>query len=158
MIKLFRKKDKKIHKQIALKIPRGFREMTLEEKATHYPIQDRMPQEAFINDEQAIIGMRHTKDYFTPDQLEDYKQNALDAVFNTPNISNYQSDIITAKKASYILATYTLRTDESVFVMNLVTSHKDMMLLVGFSCGEKNEELWKIVMKEVFGNIKIESN
>lgn len=150
----FRKKDKKIHKQIALKIPRSFREMTLEEKAAHYPIQDRIPQEAFINDEQAIIGIRHTKDYFTPDQLEDYKQNALDAVFNTPNINNYQSDIITAKKASYILATYTLHTDEPVFVMNLVTSHKDMMLLVNFSCAEESKQKWRTTVKELFGNIK----
>jgi len=155
---LFRKKDKKIHEQIALKIPRGFREMTLEEKAAHYPIQDRMPQEAFINDEQAIIGIRHTKDYFTPSQLEDYKQNALDSVFNTPNISNYKSDIVTARKASYILATYTLRADEPIFVMNLVGSFKDMMLLVGFSCGRKAEGQWREAIEDAFSKVKIESN
>ena len=151
---LFRKKDKKIHKQIALKIPRGFREMTLEEKAAHYPVQDRIPQEAFINDEQAIIGIRHTKDYLTPNQLEDYKQNALDAVFNTPNISNYKSDIVTAKKASYILATYTLLTDEPIFVMNLVGSYKDTMLVVGFSCGEDIKDGWEKSIQHLFANIR----
>jgi len=33
---IFRKEDKKIHQEIALKIPSGFREMTLAEKASQH--------------------------------------------------------------------------------------------------------------------------
>jgi len=155
---LFRKKNKKIHKQITLKIPRDFREMTFTEKTHHYPIQDRMPQEAFINDSQdTIIGIRHTTDYFTADHLEDYKQNVFDKNFNTPNFKNYQSDIIETRKTSCIFTSYTLVATEPLFVMNLVGSHRETMLFVTFSCPEKEKTQWKALIEKTFKQIKMET-
>ncbi len=154
---LFRKKEKPIHKQIALKIPGGFREMTFAEKAHYYPIQDRMPQEVFINDtDKSIIGVRHTTDYLSPDQLEDYKQNVFDKNFNTPNFKNYQSSIIEARKTSYIFTSYTLVSNEPLFLMNLVGSHKDAMLFVTFSCPEKEKTQWKALIEKAFKQVKME--
>jgi len=155
---LFRKKNKKIHKQIALKIPRDFREMTFTEKTHHYPIQDRIPQEAFINQNQdSIIGIRHTKDHLSPDQLEDYKQNVFDKIFNTPNFKNYQSDIIETRKTSCIFTSYTLVATEPLFIMNLVGSHRETMLFVTFSCPEKEKTQWKALIEKTFKQIKMET-
>lgn len=155
---LFQKQNKKIHQQIALTIPSGFREMTLAEKASRYLFQDRMPQEVFTNDTlDVIIGIRHTKDAFTIDQLEEYKQNAFDKTFNTPGNKNYQSSIIKAQEIPCILMSYILPSDEPMFMMNLVTSHKNMMLLLSFSCPENDEKQWKSTIEEIFGNIKIDA-
>ena len=153
---LFSKK-KPLLKQINLKIPRDFREMTFTEKMHHYPIQDRIPQEAFINQNQdSIIGIRHTKDHLSPDQLKDYKQNVFDKIFNTPSIQNYQSSIIPTRKTPCILVSYTLMMDEPLFVMNLVGSHKETMLFVTFSCPKKNKDQWKTIIEKAFENIKLE--
>jgi len=156
--KLFRKKEKPIHQQIALKIPRDFREMTFTEKTRHYPIQDRMPQQAFIKDtDKSIIGVRHTTDYLHPDQLEDYLQNVFDKNFNTPNFKNYQSSIIQTKKTLCIFTSYTLQMDEPLFVMNLVGSHRDTMLFVTFSCPEKEKIQWETPITQIFKQVKMQA-
>ncbi len=156
---LFRKQDKKIHQEIALTIPSGFREMTLAEKAARYLFQDRMPQEVFTNDAQdVVIGIRHTKDAFAIDQLEEYKQNAFDKTFNTPTNKNYQSSIIKAQETPCILMSYILPSDEPLFMMNLVTSHKKMMLLLSFSCPENDEKQWKSTIEEIFKNVQIDTS
>lgn len=155
--KLFRKKEKPLHKQIALKISSDFREMTIEEKNHHYPIQDRIPQEAFINDgEDTIIGIRHTTDYFTTDHLKEYKQNVFDKTFDTPNIKNYQSKIEINRKTPCLIFSYTLSAPQALFVTNLVGSHKETMLFVTFSCPEKDKSQWKATIKKAFDNIKTE--
>ncbi len=156
---LFRKKEKPLHQEIALKIPSDFRAMTFTEKTHHYPIQDRLPQEAFINDSQdSIIGIRHTTDHFAPDQLEDYKQNVFDKNFNTSNFQNYQSSIIETRKTSYIFTSYTLVMDEPLFVMNLVGSHKATMLFVTFSCPEKEKMQWKAKIEQTFKQVRMKDS
>lgn len=154
---LFRKKNKYIYKEIALKIPSDFQEMTLAEKASRYLLQDRMPQEVFTNDAQdVVIGIRHTKDAFTINQLEEYKQNVFDKTFNTPSNKNYQSSMIEAQKIPCILMSYILPSNEPMFIMNLVSSHKNMMLLLSFSCPKNDEMQWRKAIEEMFGNIKID--
>jgi len=155
---LFRKKEKQIHQQIALKIPSDFREMTFAEKVRCYPIQDRMPQETFVHERNnsIIIGVRHTSDYFTTDQLEDYQENVFNKNFDTPNFKNYQSSIIATRKTPCVLASYVLVMDEPLFVMNLIGSHKDAMLLVTFSCPEKEKMQWTTLIEQAFKQVKME--
>lgn len=152
---LFRKKTKKIHQQIGLKIPKGFEEMEEAEKRLYYPIEDRIPQEAFINQSKdSIIGIRHTTDHFAVDQLEEYRQEVFDKTLKTSATENYKSEIIKTKKADYILISYNLMSAKPLFITTLIAAHQETMLFLSFSSPRRDFEKWEALIKEICAKIK----